>query len=166
MKDNLLTAEDLRRLVKYDPETGLFTWIVKVAHRVRIGDVAGSQMKNGYWRVCVLGTQYYAHRLAWLYMTGVWPSQEIDHKDLNKVNNRWGNLRLANSTQNKANAIRNVGATGLRGVIESEPDGFYTAKLSKKNKTIYLGYFNCPVAAHLAYVVAAAKYQGEFARIP
>src|SRR5688572_15965797 len=99
---NSLTAQRLRELLRYDPESGIFYWI---AHRrgLQIGDIAGREASRGEWRITVDYVEYVAARLAWLYMTGEWPSHEIDHRDQQKLNNKWDNLRPATRPQNASN---------------------------------------------------------------
>ena len=89
-------------LLKYDPETGVFTWLADRAHNALAGCIAGSRLSSGYCQIKVGGPLFYTHRLAFLYMTGRWPSAEIDHIDHNRGNNAWGNLREATRSQNLA----------------------------------------------------------------
>jgi hypothetical protein len=155
------TQSDLIRALHYNPETGVFTRIIG-------GAIAGTVGKdNRYRKICVLGKQYYAHRLAWLYMTGEWPPEQVDHRDCDRDNNRWGNLRLATSAQNKWNAVlRKDNRTGLKGVkLHTQYEiPHWVARVRFEHKEHHLGVFNCPVAAHLAYVVASSRLHGEFSR--
>ncbi len=158
-----LTFERLRELMHYDPETGDFTYRVRTARRVKIGAVAGNPNVDGYFWVSVKGERYRAHRLAWLYMTGEWPPRDIDHKNLNRSDNRWANLRLATDSQNKANIGKRADNTsGYKGVFKKGRK--WEASIGVRGKRRYLGSFSCIVAAHLAYVVAADKHFGDFAR--
>lgn len=68
-----LTAEQLRDVLNYDPETGLFTWRKMSRRHWLLGTIAGAQHSGGYVRIYVNGREYYGHRLAWLYVHGVWP---------------------------------------------------------------------------------------------
>jgi hypothetical protein len=80
----------LRELLSYDPKTGMFTWRIRSARRVHIGDVAGGVNGRGYLTIRVDGRQYLAHRLAFLHMTGSWPKKEhIDHINMDRADNRW-----------------------------------------------------------------------------
>ena len=113
----MLTADRLRELLNYDPDTGVFTYRVTRAPRFRPGDMAGHVDVHGY-RVIGLDLRIYkAHRLAGLYMTGEWPKHEVDHKNLDKADNRWVNLRPATHGQNRQNigALKN-NWTGCKGV--------------------------------------------------
>jgi hypothetical protein len=91
-KQAKLTAERLRKRLRYDAETGLFTRRVGSGH-AHAGDMAGSVHSTGYVRICIDGGRYTAHRLAWLYVHGVWPSGQIDHINRNRSDNRIANLR-------------------------------------------------------------------------
>src|SRR3954464_3736442 len=99
----MLTQARLKELLHYDSETGLWTWL-KHRYRIQPGDRAGTiSKKDGYCHIIIEKKNYMAHRLAWLYMTGGWPSMNMDHIDTNRSDNRWLNLRLATRPQNQAN---------------------------------------------------------------
>lgn len=98
----MLTQEKLRSLIQYLPETGQFFWIVKKC-RAEAGDLAGYLGGYGYWIIKIDQKKYQAHRLAWLWMTGSWPSDFIDHINRDKADNRWANLREATQKQNQEN---------------------------------------------------------------
>jgi len=153
----MISQAELKRLFRYDEETGLFY------RRMRSGvyRLAGGERKNSYWRIAVKNKRYYAHRLAWFYVYGYWPDQ-IDHKDRNKINNAISNLREATFTQNNANRIV-TGMVGLKGVSK-RTENCYSARITVNGKVIRLGHFKTPKEAHAAYVKAAEKYFGEFAR--
>jgi hypothetical protein len=87
-----LTAERLRERLHYDAETGVFTRRVGSGH-AHAGDMAGSVHSTGYVRIGIDGGKYTAHCLAWLYVHGVWPSDQIDHINRNRSDNRIANLR-------------------------------------------------------------------------
>ena len=177
-----LTAEIVRELLDYDPATGEFRW--KTRHvswfhdsRLRTqeascrawntlyaGRQAGSRQKRGYVTIRVLGDGYYAHSVAWLYVMGAWPTQ-IDHIDIDRTNNRFDNLRLASSQQNLQNRGKQKNNTsGLKGVSWSKAAKKWWAQIVADGRHKHLGLFGCPAAAHFAYVVAADKLHGEFAR--
>lgn len=157
----MLTAERLRELLIYDPETGDF--LRRIARRGhRVGTKAGSVHKTlGYVYVCVDGVDYLGHRLAWLYMTGEWPADEIDHERRDPGNNRWGNLRTATSSLNKANSkCRSDSTTGFKGVEENS--GTFVAYIRIDKKRVRLGRFDTPEEAHAVYVAKAKEVFGEF----
>ena len=100
----MLTQARLKELLHYDPETGAFTWRVDRTNGRRAGDLAGST-REGHITIGVEGTQYYAHRLAVLYMTGKWPKagMHVDHINRQKADNRWCNLRVVSHSKNMRN---------------------------------------------------------------
>jgi hypothetical protein len=106
-----------------------------------------------------------AHRLAYLYMTGEWPPAGIDHRDTNRSNNRWNNLRAATQLQNSTNSsIRIDNTSGYKGVYWHIGARKWRAQIVSKGKIHLLGYFSTPQAAHRAYCEAAIRLHGEFAR--
>lgn len=164
-----LTQARLRELLDYDPETGVFTRKVCVAN-VAAGTIAGCRKKDsGYVVISIDDTIYRAHLLAWLYMTGSWPERFVDHRDLNKSNNRWRNLRLATKSQNQANiGLTKGNASGLKGVSRYRAGERYgkpwQSGIRKDGKSIHLGHYATKEEAAHAYMLAAAKLFGEFAR--
>ena len=99
----LPSQERLKELLNYDPDTGVFTWKVK-RHGVTSGSEAGCIEKYGYRYIKVDGAQYFAHRLAWMYVHGVDPAElQIDHVNQVKDDNKMSNLRLATHQQNQRN---------------------------------------------------------------
>jgi hypothetical protein len=117
----MLTQERLKELLHYDPETGVFTWLKLNPHatKIKAGDIAGCIDKTkGYVRIKVDGGRYTAHRLAFLYMTGSWPADQVDHIDHIRSNNAWCNLREANPAENGKNRSLNSNNTsGVNGVF-------------------------------------------------
>lgn len=157
----MLTTARLKESLSYDPETGSFTWLIQKARRTKIGSVAGT-IWDGYIRIEIDNRSYRAHRLAWLYMTGVWPDEEIDHKNTNRSDNRWSNLRAATHSQNQGNARRRRdNSTGFKSVQKIR--GKFRAVISRGPR-IHLGYFDTAEKAHAAYCAAAVKLYGQFAR--
>ena len=161
-----LTAQRVREVLDYDPKSGLFTWRVRKARRVQIGDIAGSINKIHNRRMIKLdGVKYRASRLAWLWMTEEWPPKgyEVDHKDGNSLNDRWRNLRLATHSQNICNARRRSdNSLGFKGVTRHRNK--FRAYISRNGQQIVLGSFDTPELAHRAYKWAARRHYGEFAR--
>src|SRR5579859_3355628 len=102
----------LVRILSYDPATGEFRWLETSNGEVKPGPVAGKSLKKGYRVITISGRAFYAHRLAWLYVTGKWPVALVDHRDGNPANNAWSNLRAATSAQNNANKIAKPGKSG------------------------------------------------------
>jgi len=109
-------------------------------------------------------TPYAAHRLAWFYETGEWPSDEIDHKNRGRDDNWFENLREATRSQNVANtALRSTNTSGFKGVSFDRSRGRFLSKIKVNYRTINLGRFDAPEEAHAAYLAAAQKHFGEFA---
>ena len=163
-----VTAQRLRSLLSYDPETGEFRWR-EARNGVRDDKRAGwVENYNGtrYLRIEIGGRKYLAHRLAWLYVTGEWPKGRLDHKDTNGLNNRFENLRPANPSQNAANRGANANnASGYKGVSYHKPSEKWVAYICKSYKNKNLGYFDTPEQAHVAYCKAAKEKFGEYARV-
>jgi hypothetical protein len=111
-----LTAERLRELFTYDPETGVFSWRARTSNRIKIGDAAGSR-DHGCICIVVHGNRYYAHRLAWLYMHGEWPAKQIDHLNGDRCDNRITNLCEASNNE----SLQNLSAERLRGLLYYNP---------------------------------------------
>lgn len=166
---NELTAERLREVLCYSPETGLFTWKGTARGRqggnTYIGRTTGSPDHRGYCRICVDGHLYLAHRLAWLYAHGRWPAAMIDHVNGDKSDNRIANLREATMAQNKMNVCApRTNKSGFKGVSWNSDAGKWMAYIRAAGKSYNLGRFDTPEAAHAAYAEAAARLHGEFAR--
>jgi hypothetical protein len=87
-----VTQTRLKELLEYDPETGIFRWRIKPSNRVRVGQIAGNLDTYGNRQIRIDNKSYLAHRLAVLYVTGSWPTEDIGHRDLDNDNNAWGNL--------------------------------------------------------------------------
>lgn len=164
-----LTADRLRDVLRYSPSSGEFHWRVSNSYRKPAGSLAGDKKKDsGYVLIGVDRVRYRAHRLAWLYMTGAWPSYQIDHIDGDRSNNRWENLRDATQQQNSANMRRrSSNLCGVKGVSRYCGSSGYVswrAHIFVNGKTMYLGCFSTVDEASAAYVAAAREHFGEFAR--
>jgi hypothetical protein len=165
-----LTQERLKELLDYDPETGIFTWRVDRGYKAKAGTIAGYESK-GYWMIGVdridksKDSPYQAGRLAFLWMTGTFPNADCDHADGNPLNNKWTNLREASRSQNQRNKrVQSNNVTGLKGVSLHRGTKWVARIKVDGEKKPYLGIFDCPAAAHFAYIVAADEHFGEFAR--
>lgn len=155
--NSTLDAARLRYLLDYRPEDGLFVRKVSLSNRVKVGDlIAGSPNNMGYLRICVDRRSYLSHRLAWLHVFGVWPSDLIDHKNGIPADNRIDNLREATYSENQCNKSNSscFAESGLLGVFKTNrPNRWYS--LIKINGTYrYLGYFKDKQLAHEAYLAA------------
>jgi hypothetical protein len=158
-----LTAERLRGLLHYDSSTGVFTWRVAAGYRVHAGDVAGRGHHDGYRRIKVMWKEYGAHRLAFLYMTSRWPRNQIDHRNLNRADNRWCNLREATPSQNNSNS-RARGMSGVKGAYRHKLTNKWVSEITAGEDRFYLGLFDTKEAAGMAYRAEAERLFGEFAR--
>lgn len=153
-----LTAQRLRELLNYDPETGVFTNRAP-RKKIRVGEAAGTLDKStGYIVLCIDRRHYYGHRLAFLYVTGRWPVQLVDHKDGARTNNRWGNLRdepRSINQQNMRHAMPGT-ASGLLGAFKKRAR--WESRIRIGEKIIRLGTFATARAAHEAYIVAKREH--------
>lgn len=157
-------SERIAGVLRYEPDTGAFYWRV-ARRRVKAGAAAGAACANGYVQITVLGTNYLAHRLAWLLQNGCWPTGEVDHMNGNRWDNRMVNLRDASRTQNLANAgLRSDNTSGHKGVTWYKSRHLWMAQLNINRRHICLGYFADKDAAIAAYAEAARRYFGDFAR--
>jgi hypothetical protein len=163
---NDISQAYLKQLFSYDPETGVFRWLTPKAKRIQVGDIAGSISKSGHRYIEIDGHAYLAHRLAWLYVHGVWPEGRLDHRDRVGDNNRISNLRPATQAQNMGNRTRGRNnKSGYKGVSVWRQDGreAWQAKIMVGKKQRHLGLFPTPEAAFEAYMAAAKEVWGEFA---
>lgn len=166
----MIDHETLLKLVAYDAETGIFTWKARPENKTQTTKIAGRQAgtlhsRRGHITIGIFGRKYYAHRLAWFYAHGAWPSAAIDHKNGNASDNRLSNLRVATVSQNIANSRPQAGtASGVKGVKKQSLSDSWMARITVNRKEIYLGTFKSKDDAAAAYAVAAKKYFGEFAR--
>ena len=157
MKD--ITAEIMRALLAYDPDTGIFRWMVSRGNRIKVGAAAGTVSSNSYAVIKINGMPFKAHRLAWLHFHGVWPEHQIDHIDENKSNNRISNLRDVPQSMNQHNAIkpRKDGTSGYRGVSWDKGKTRWRAQIEVNGQKQYIGLFDTPKAAHAAYLAAKLR---------
>jgi HNH endonuclease len=173
-----ITPAELRQLLDYNPETGVLTWKLRDrswfpsnnSHAVwnsRWANKAagGLCVNSGYVIVMVLGKSYPAHRVAWVLHHGVWPSGEVDHADMNRLNNRMVNLRVASHAQNQANgkAYRN-NKSGFKGVYWEPKAGVYSVQIRADRKLTTVGRFRCLEEAVAAHATAHRERFGEFSR--
>ena len=153
-----LTRKKLKEKLHYDPLTGDFTRRFSV-RGFKIGSIAGSIDYQGYRTIGINGQEYKAHRLAWFYITGRWPRNEIDHLDHIRDNNRWLNLRSATRLENIRNrSISIKNKSGVLGVHWSLKHNKWIARISVSNKRIYLGVFDDIDMAAKARKKADKKY--------
>jgi|TARA_R100000501_G_C2587213_1_gene88399 hypothetical protein len=158
-----ITADRLRAVLRYEKESGQFYWIAPPwNHTNLIGQRAGCNA-TGYILIRIDGRKYKAHRLAWLYVKGVWPKSRLDHRDGQTTNNRIDNLREATPAQNCANSRRRSGKVIAKGVRRL-PSGKFQARIRHENKLQTIGTFQTEDQAAQAYFARARAFYGEFAR--
>ncbi|WP_161539945.1 HNH endonuclease [Glaciimonas sp. PCH181] len=158
----MITQAEIRSLLTYNEATGVFSWLKK--HRgCRKDLVAGSVNKKGYVTIIIAGVRYYAHRLAWLYITGEFPVVMIDHKNGDRADNRICNLRLCTMSQNANNSgMKPCNTSGYKGVSWSREKGKFYARCRALGKVCWLGYFETAESASAAYTNFASAAHGEF----
>lgn len=156
-----LTQEELKRVLHYDPETGIFTWRVSRrgnAGKAKPGNRAGALQHKGYRQIGIYGVLYAEHRLAWLYITGSWPKHEIDHKNRIGTDNRWINLRDVTHAKNSRNVgIKDSNTSGIVGAdLQTRKKGYsWRATIRAGGQKIHLGTFKTLQEAKHAYQAAA-----------
>lgn len=135
----MIIHSELRRVVSYNSETGIFIWIEPTSRRVKRGDVVGSNHRMGYLEASIFGNRVLLHRLAWFYFYGSWPEGVIDHINGNKKDNRICNLRDVDQVINGMNrtSINKNNSTGIRGVVFHKKSGKYMVRIQEK----YVGLF-------------------------
>lgn len=164
-RHSLIEAAELREIVRYDAETGVFRWRETRCGRALQGNVIGSRTSEGYLSVEIGGMAYKLHRLAWLYVYGKWPRGFIDHANGIRDDNRISNLREASHKQNKANSRRQSNNTsGFKGVSFHRRANKWSAYIRVDGNLRHLGYFETPEAAHEKYKSAARAVFGDYAR--
>ncbi len=163
-KESLFTAESVRRELLYDENTGELRWRNRGLGR-QWYKRAGCLSKDGYRYLRLGGHLFFEHRLIWLIKTGAWPKFEIDHRDLNRSNNSWSNLREATSDQNHYNVgLRKDNKLQLKGASKRINRPGFRARIVISGKQVHLGNFATAEEAHAAYVEAAKKRHTVFWR--
>lgn len=154
-----LTQERLKELFHYDETTGLFSRRIRTSNRVKVGDVAKTKGPSGYVLIGIEGVRQYAHRLAWLYMTGEWPIRVIDHINGMRDDNRFCNLRDVTQSRNSSNrqGPSTNNRSGFLGVGKRS-HGKFNAQIKLHGEYAYLGTFDTPEKAHAAYLAAKTKF--------
>ena len=170
----MLTQKELKKLLHYNPETGIFTWLRRSedmfkgaaptrtanAWNIRFaGTRAGSVGVHGYQQITVLGKNYRVQRLAWLYVYGEFPQAEIDNEDRDKINNCITNLRDVSGAVNSKNcSLPTHNTSGFVGVGWLARMGKWAAKIKVNGKQLHLGTFTNKEDAVEARKVANIKY--------
>ena len=181
-----LTAEQLRAVLDYDPDTGLFRWKKGIDHW-RAGLAAGTKgrtretgtdyvfiglgttsrgiQKRPYIVLGVKKRVYRAHRLAWLYVYGEWPKGQVDHINGDSTDNRIANLRIATNSQNSMNrGLRRDNTSGVKGVSWSKKMRKWLVHIAVDGRLMHIGLFDTIEEAKAARIEVAKRLHGEFAR--
>lgn len=152
----MIDAEKLKRLLAYSSESGEFTWL-------KTSKKAGNSHHTGYSYIKIGGKLYSAHRLAWLYMFGESPRQDLDHINKVRSDNRICNLRLASRVENNRNrGLNSNSKTGFKGVTLHRLTGRFQASASVAGRKKYIGLYDTPEEASKAYQEFAKVHHGAF----
>lgn len=161
-------AADLKSYLRYDPSTGIFTWIKHLSIRTQtegLGEKEIARTPGVRTVIGFRGRKYLAHRLAWLYVHGKWPVGLLDHVNGDPSDNRIDNLREASAQQNQANSRRSRNnLSGFKGVSKQTRNNTWRARITVGSEEIHLGTFPTREVAHKAYQDAALRHFGDFAR--
>lgn len=154
----IVTQSRLREMLSYNEITGEFTRVKKVVKHIA-GSVAGCVCPSkGYIKICIDGRTYMAHRLAWFYLHGAWPTDSLDHVNGIRADNRICNLREATNSENHQNRTCNRNSkSGLLGVSWHKSSKTWRASIKAGNKHYHIGHFHCPDMAYAAYQMAKAE---------
>lgn len=159
-----MTRDELLKMFDYDSETGCLFW-KSSRGCIRMGDIAGSDNGAGYQSVRIDGKAYRVHILIWLIETGTLPEFQIDHKDTNRSNNKFSNLRLSTQLENTYNrSMMNTNKSGIKGVHWHANSNKWRAVISVDKKKITIGRFDNLEEAKIAIEAARNKLHKEFAR--
>ena len=158
-KKDLPTAEYVRSVLAYDPETGVLRWLKRGKGR-RTAFPAGCINANGYRYITINYRHLISHRLAWLITHGEWPTEQIDHINGDRSDNRLCNLRecsLVGNMQNLRKAKTTNVTTGLLGASLLKTTGAFRATIGIEGKQIHLGCFKTAEEAHAVYLEAKRR---------
>lgn len=163
----ILTQARLKHLLDYDPATGIFVRRVSLRGHSRAGDVVGKKLPTGYLLVMIDGRQQYLHRLAFLYMTGSFPANHVDHINGVRGDNRWCNLRNVTRSENQHNFGRpnRNGSTGYLGVSFHKSRGMFRATITINGVSRHIGHYPTAALAHEAYITAKDKFHPTHKRL-
>lgn len=154
----MLTQARLKEVFDYNPETGMFTRILAISRKSKVGDIIRTTNKHGYIVLRLDKELHFCHRLAWLYVYGEYPKSNIDHINGNPSDNRIANLRDVSQKVNAQN-IRKPhcdNKTGFAGVCKDKKK--FNARIYHNGKTVNLGSFSTPEEANEAYIKAKRSF--------
>lgn len=160
-----ITYNELKEYLHYNPITGVFTQLVGGGRNRKVGTILGRQTTFGYKVVTINGKSYKLATLAYLYMEEKYPDGLLlDHKDTNKANDAWNNIRVATNRQNAMNVgLNSSNTSGIKGVCWHKRNNSWIAQIRVDGKVKHIGYFRDIKLAEEAIIVAREKYHGEFA---
>ncbi len=162
----MITQKELKKFLSYDPLTGEFTWLIHNRISKHIGTIAGKPDNYGYIIISINNNRYKAHRLAWLYMTGKWPKDMIDHIDCNPSNNTFSNLREASNAENQSNSkLSKRNSSGIKGVRWDKKRNKWSVSIAANKIRYYIGSFDSIQEAIEAVKIARQNKHKQFARI-
>lgn len=178
-----ITADVVREILEYDPETGRISWKTRSVEWFRgtvgrtpehacnhwnarhVGKSPGSTDTWGHIQIRLFGRLYAAHRLVWLHVTGKWPDDQIDHIDGNPANNAFSNLRLATNAQNSRNKrLSKSNSSGVKGVYWAKDRRKWGAAIRVNYRRIHLGFYEKIEDAEAAYAKASMQHHRDFGR--
>jgi len=139
----MITRKRLKQIFHYCPETGIFTRLIVVGTRGKVGDSVGCDSGRGYRCIRIDSKTYSSHRLAYLYMTGKFPDDEIDHISGDRTDNRWCNLRAVTRNENLKNQkTPSNNKSGVIGVHWSASGSKWYAQITANGIQKHLGCFD------------------------
>ena len=154
----MINQKELKSQLNYNPNTGEFTRIKSGGGRLK-GSIAGYLNPHGHIRIQCFGIIHQAHRLAWLYVTGEWPTGRVDHINHVGNDNRWINLREATHQETARNTnIRKNNTSGVMGVSKHSKLNKWLAVININRRQVYLGVFDNKLDAARARKTAERKY--------
>jgi hypothetical protein len=162
----MITQQELKDLLHYEPSTGVFTWRKSLSNNVKIGQTAGTAATGGYLLCRLKYRRYMLHSLAWMYVHGYFPDHQkeaVNHINGNRSDNRIANLRLATRREYTANGRKRTNCSSrLKGVTVHK--GRFIAQIGTNGTVLRLGSYATEEEAHAAYMAAAKEEFGAFAR--
>lgn len=160
-----LTVEEVREMFSYDPADGVLRWRLDRSPKARAGAPVGCIHRSGYLVTLIRRKNYQVHRLIWAFVYGCWPPEHVDHVNGVRSDNRLQNIRACSPSENGRNKGRQVNnTTGFKGVSFCSREGRYQTTCRVNGRKKWIGYFDTPEEASIAYEAFAKRHHGEFYR--